>query len=34
MTDQLGTTPSQTVGPFLSIGLSWPDGSEMAGPVP
>lgn len=21
-----GLTPSQTVGPFLSIGLSWPDG--------
>lgn len=21
-----GITPSQTVGPFLSIGLSWPDG--------
>lgn len=30
MTDQLGTTPSQTVGPFLTIGLNWPDGSEMA----
>ena len=26
MTDRLGTTPSQTVGPFLSIGLSWADG--------
>ena len=33
----LGTTPSQTVGPFFSIGLSWPDspfvvpeGSESA----
>jgi protocatechuate 3,4-dioxygenase, alpha subunit len=22
----LGTTPSQTVGPFFSIGLPWPDG--------
>jgi protocatechuate 3,4-dioxygenase alpha subunit len=22
----LGTTPSQTVGPYLSIGLPWPDG--------
>ncbi|HEX3788798.1 MAG TPA: protocatechuate 3,4-dioxygenase subunit alpha [Pseudonocardiaceae bacterium] len=22
----LGTTPSQTIGPFLSIGLPWPDG--------
>ena len=21
-----GTTPSQTVGPYLSIGLTWPDG--------
>jgi len=21
-----GTTPSQTVGPFLSLGLTWPDG--------
>jgi protocatechuate 3,4-dioxygenase, alpha subunit len=25
MTD-LGTTPSQTVGPFFAIGLPWPDG--------
>jgi protocatechuate 3,4-dioxygenase alpha subunit len=23
------TTPSQTVGPYLSIGLPWPDGSEV-----
>lgn len=23
----LGITPSQTVGPFLAIGLPWPDGS-------
>ena len=23
----LGVTPSQTVGPFLAIGLPWPDGS-------
>jgi hypothetical protein len=22
----LGITPSQTVGPFLAIGLPWPDG--------
>lgn len=22
-------TPSQTVGPFLSIGLTWPDGPEV-----
>jgi protocatechuate 3,4-dioxygenase alpha subunit len=28
MTD-LGTTPSQTVGPFLSIALPWPDGSDL-----
>jgi protocatechuate 3,4-dioxygenase alpha subunit len=28
MTD-LGTTPSQTVGPFLSIALPWPDGPEL-----
>lgn len=26
MTDILGVTPSQTVGPFLHIGLIWPDG--------
>jgi protocatechuate 3,4-dioxygenase alpha subunit len=24
-----GTTPSQTVGPFFSIGLPWPDGSRV-----
>lgn len=29
MTDRLGTTPSQTVGPFLSIGLDWPDGADV-----
>ena len=23
------TTPSQTVGPYLSIGLPWPDGAEV-----
>src|SRR5260370_3238564 len=23
----LGITPSQTVGPFLAIGLLWPDGA-------
>jgi protocatechuate 3,4-dioxygenase alpha subunit len=28
MTD-LGTTPSQTVGPFFSIGLPWPDGPHV-----
>ncbi len=26
MNDRLGLTPSQTVGPFLSIGLHWEDG--------
>lgn len=29
MTEQLGTTPSQTVGPFLAIGLPWPDGPSL-----
>jgi protocatechuate 3,4-dioxygenase alpha subunit len=24
-----GSTPSQTVGPFLSIGLPWPDGPDV-----
>jgi protocatechuate 3,4-dioxygenase alpha subunit len=24
------TTPSQTVGPYLAIGLPWPDGSDVA----
>jgi protocatechuate 3,4-dioxygenase, alpha subunit len=27
-----GITPSQTVGPFLSIGLSWPDGPYVVAP--
>ena len=26
MSEQLGVTPAQTVGPFLHIGLVWPDG--------
>jgi protocatechuate 3,4-dioxygenase alpha subunit len=30
MTDRLGTTPSQTVGPFLAIVLPWEDGPDMA----
>jgi protocatechuate 3,4-dioxygenase, alpha subunit len=30
MTDALGTTPPQTVGPFLSIGLPWADGPDAA----
>jgi protocatechuate 3,4-dioxygenase, alpha subunit len=25
-------TPSQTVGPFFSIGLTWPDGSDVVPP--
>jgi protocatechuate 3,4-dioxygenase alpha subunit len=29
MTDALPTTPSQTVGPFLSIALTWADGPEL-----
>jgi protocatechuate 3,4-dioxygenase alpha subunit len=29
MTETLGTTPSQTVGPFLAIGLPWDDGRDM-----
>jgi protocatechuate 3,4-dioxygenase, alpha subunit len=24
-----GSTPSQTIGPFLSIGLPWPDGPDV-----
>jgi protocatechuate 3,4-dioxygenase alpha subunit len=27
---QLGTTPSATVGPYLAIGLTWPDGAWAA----
>ena len=26
---RLATTPSQTVGPYLSIGLTWPDGPAV-----
>jgi protocatechuate 3,4-dioxygenase alpha subunit len=29
MTDAPATTPSQTVGPFLSIALTWADGPEL-----
>ncbi|GAA4978973.1 protocatechuate 3,4-dioxygenase subunit alpha [Kineococcus glutinatus] len=29
---KLALTPSQTVGPYLSIGLTWPDGPEVAAP--
>jgi len=28
---ELGLTPSQTVGPFQSLALSWPDGPEVVG---
>jgi protocatechuate 3,4-dioxygenase alpha subunit len=28
----LGLTPSQTIGPFLAIGLPWPDGPEVVEP--
>ena len=26
---RLGTTPSQTVGPYLSLGMGWLDGGEV-----
>jgi protocatechuate 3,4-dioxygenase, alpha subunit len=29
MTEALGPTPAQTVGPFLAIVLPWPDGPEI-----
>jgi protocatechuate 3,4-dioxygenase, alpha subunit len=29
MADRLGLTASQTVGPFLSIGLTWDDGPDV-----
>jgi protocatechuate 3,4-dioxygenase, alpha subunit len=29
MSERLETTPSQTVGPYLSIGLPWPDGPQV-----
>ncbi|HEU5416636.1 MAG TPA: protocatechuate 3,4-dioxygenase subunit alpha [Streptosporangiaceae bacterium] len=29
MTGRLGLTPSQTIGPFLAIGLPWPDGPQV-----
>ena len=28
----LGLTPSQTVGPFLALGLPWPDGPQVVDP--
>ena len=32
MTGTLGSTPSQTVGPFLALGLPWPDGPQVVPP--
>lgn len=29
MAEQLGCTPSQTIGPFLSMVLPWPDGPDV-----
>lgn len=29
MTEVLGSTPSQTVGPFVAIGLEWADGPDV-----
>jgi len=29
MTERQGLTPSQTVGPYWSIGMTWPDGAEV-----
>lgn len=29
MTEDLGCTPSQTIGPFLSMVLPWPDGPDV-----
>ncbi|WP_063034783.1 protocatechuate 3,4-dioxygenase subunit alpha [Nocardia grenadensis] len=31
-TVEFGPTPSQTVGPFLHIGLPWPDGPDVVAP--
>jgi protocatechuate 3,4-dioxygenase alpha subunit len=31
-TTGLGCTPSQTVGPYLSIALPWPDGPDVVAP--
>jgi protocatechuate 3,4-dioxygenase alpha subunit len=30
--EPIGLTPSQTVGPFLAIGLPWPDGPQVVPP--
>lgn len=29
MSERLETTPSQTVGPYLALGLTWPDGAHV-----
>lgn len=29
MSSELGITPSQTVGPYFAIGLTWDDGAEV-----
>ncbi|MEV4657315.1 protocatechuate 3,4-dioxygenase subunit alpha [Micromonospora sp. NPDC049301] len=29
MSERLGVTPAQTVGPYLHIGLRWPDGPDV-----
>ena len=30
---RLGTSPSATVGPYLAIGLTWPDGEQVVDPA-
>jgi protocatechuate 3,4-dioxygenase, alpha subunit len=32
VSERRGLTPSQTIGPFLAIGLPWPDGPEVVRP--
>lgn len=32
MGDRLETTPSQTVGPYFALGLTWPDGAHVVAP--
>lgn len=32
MSEAVGITPAQTVGPFLSLGLDWPDGPYVVDP--
>lgn len=33
MSERLGVTPSQTVGPYLALGLDWKDGGKQVVPV-